>query len=177
MMHFGLYLTSFYSARRLHWFLSKLNDILMCCSQDARSKNYVDRNVAMMKQIIIAVVCLIPLFTIAENNEYNISSFQEKGSRAPNTHYIGDAWLKSIVEANEENGFNVTKAKFKANSTLDWHKHSTPQVLIYLDGEGYYQERGKAPVVLKAGDLIKCAADTEHWHSSTKYSDCEALYL
>jgi len=86
MMHFGLYLTSFYSARRLHWFLSKLNDILMCCSQDARSKNYVDRNVAMMKQIIIAVVCLIPLFTIAENNEYNISSFQEKGSRAPNTY-------------------------------------------------------------------------------------------
>lgn len=130
-----------------------------------------------MKHLLTVILYLFSLSTMAQNNEYNISSFQEKGSRAPNTHYIGDAWLKGIVEANEENGFNVTKAKFKANSTLDWHKHSSPQVLIYLDGEGYYQERGKAPIILKAGDVIKCGADTEHWHSSTKYSDVTYLAI
>jgi len=130
-----------------------------------------------MKHLLAVILCLFSLSTIAQNNEYDISSFQEKGSRAPNTHYIGDAWLRGIVETTEENGFNVTKAKFQANSTLDWHKHSTSQVLIYLDGEGYYQERGKAPIILKAGDVIKCEADTEHWHSSTKYSDVTYLAI
>jgi len=130
-----------------------------------------------MKNLLPVVLCLFSLSTMAQNNQYNISSFLEKGSRAPNTHYIGDAWLSRLVEANEENDFNVTKATFKANSTLDWHKHSTPQVLIYLDGEGYYQERGKAPIILKTGDVIKCEADTEHWHASTKYSDVTYLAI
>ncbi|MGO4893190.1 cupin domain-containing protein [Flavobacterium sp. W21_SRS_FM6] len=130
-----------------------------------------------MKHLLTVILCLSSLSTLAQNNEYNISSLQQKGSRAPNTHYIGDAWLRSIVEAKEDNGFNVTKATFKANSTLDWHKHSAPQVLIYLDGEGYYQERGQAPIILKSGDVIKCEADKEHWHSSTKYRDVTYLAI
>lgn len=46
-----------------------------------------------------------------------------------------------------------------------------------MEGEGYYQERGKDPVILKAGDVIKCAKDVEHWHSSTKESDVTYLAL
>ncbi|MDX1543415.1 MAG: cupin domain-containing protein [Christiangramia sp.] len=51
------------------------------------------------------------------------------------------------------------------------------QVLIIVDGEAYYQERGKDPVVLKEGDVIRCEKDTEHWHSSTKYKDVTYLAL
>ena len=64
--------------------------------------------------------------------------------------------------------FNITKATFRKNSTLDWHKHSTPQVLIVVDGEGYYQERGKDAIIIKKGDIIRCAKDTEHWHTASK---------
>ena len=74
-------------------------------------------------------------------------------------------------------GYNITKATFKANSTLDWHKHSSAQVLIIVDGEAYYQERGKEPVILKTGDVIKCEKDIEHWHSSTKFNDVTYLAL
>ncbi|MBT8269126.1 MAG: cupin domain-containing protein, partial [Bacteroidia bacterium] len=95
----------------------------------------------------------------------------------PNTHYIGEAWLNPILGADGDLNYNITKATFKANSTLDWHKHASVQVLIYVDGEGYYQERGKEPVTLKAGDVIKCEKDTEHWHSSTKESDVTYLAL
>ena len=91
--------------------------------------------------------------------------------------YIGEAWLNGLLEADGEVNYNITKATFKANSTLDWHKHSSAQVLIYVDGEGYYQERGEEPVILKAGDIIKCEKDTEHWHSSTKESDVTYLAL
>ncbi len=59
--------------------------------------------------------------------------------------------------------------------TLDWHSHSTAQVIIIVDGEAYYQERGKEPIIFKEGDVIKCDKETEHWHSSTKYSDLTYL--
>jgi quercetin dioxygenase-like cupin family protein len=121
-----------------------------------------------MKSIVVLTLAILPFLGIAQTSNYKISSFLIEGSKAPNTHYIGEAWLNSLIQADDEINYNITKATFKANSTLDWHKHSTPQVLIILDGEGYYQERGKEPIILKRGDVIKCAKEIEHWHTSTK---------
>ena len=100
-----------------------------------------------------------------------------EGTKAPNTHYIGEAWLNSLLHTDEDINYNITKATFKANSTLDWHKHATPQVLIIVDGEGYYQERGKEPIRMKVGDVIKCEKETEHWHTSSKESDVTYLAI
>ena len=130
-----------------------------------------------MKNSIIALFIIVSLTGFSQDSEYNVSSYQTEGAKAPNTHYIGEAWLNAIIHDDTELGHNITKATFKANSTLDWHKHSTAQVLIIVEGEAYYQERGKEPVILKEGDIIKCEKDTEHWHSSTKYSDVTYLAL
>lgn len=130
-----------------------------------------------MKSIFYAILLVCPSFLMAQNNEYEVSSYHTKGSKAPNTHYIGEAWLNAIIHNDKELGYNITKATFRANSTLDWHKHSSAQILIIVSGEGFYQERGKAPVILREGDIIKCPKDTEHWHSSTKNSDVTYLAL
>ena len=130
-----------------------------------------------MKNLIVTLLLVAPLSIFAKQEEYAVSSYLEEGFKAPNTHYIGEAWLNGVLKADGELNFNITKATFKANSTLDWHKHASPQVLIYVEGEGYYQERGKEPVILKAGDVVKCEKDTEHWHSSTKNSDVTYLAL
>jgi quercetin dioxygenase-like cupin family protein len=61
-----------------------------------------------------------------------------------------------LLQADDDLTYNITKATFKANSTLDWHKHGTVQVLIVIAGTGYYQEKGKEPVLMEAGDIIKC---------------------
>jgi quercetin dioxygenase-like cupin family protein len=60
---------------------------------------------------------------------------------------------------------------------LDWHKHNSAQVLIIVDGEAYYQEKDKKPLILKQGDVIKCEKGKEHWHSSKKNSDVTYLAL
>jgi quercetin dioxygenase-like cupin family protein len=111
----------------------------------------------------------------AQNSEYPIHSYLEEGTKAPNTHYIGEAWLNGLLRAEGDLTYNITKATFKANSTLDWHKHTTPQVIIIVAGKGYYQERGKEPVILSVGDVIKCDKDIEHWHASTKENDVTYL--
>lgn len=130
-----------------------------------------------MKNSILFLLVIISVSTYSQNPNYKVGSYLTEGNKAPNTHYIGEAWLNAIIHDDAELGYNITKATFKANSTLDWHKHSSTQVLIIVEGEAYYQERGKEPVILKTGDIIKCEKDTEHWHSSTKVSDVTYLAL
>jgi len=130
-----------------------------------------------MKSSILTLLILTSLSVFSQNYEYQVSSYLTEGTKAPNTHYLGEAWLNAIIHDDTELGYNITKATFKANSTLDWHKHSSAQVLIIVDGEAYYQERGKEPLILKEGDVIKCEKNIEHWHSSTKFSDVTYLAL
>ncbi len=130
-----------------------------------------------MRNSIVTLLIFAPFYLFAQSSDYSVSSYLTEGRKAPNTHYIGEAWLNAIIHDDAELGYNITKATFKANSTLDWHKHSSVQVLIIVDGQAYYQERGKDPVILKTGDIIRCPKDTEHWHSSTKQSDVTYLAL
>lgn len=130
-----------------------------------------------MKKSIITLFLILPFIGIGQNSEYNINSYLNEGVKAPNTHYIGEAWLNSLLRTDESLNYNITKATFRANSTLDWHKHTSPQVLIIVDGEGYYQEKGKEPTILKAGDVLKCDPDIEHWHASSKEKDVTYLAI
>ncbi len=130
-----------------------------------------------MRNAIIFLFFLFVTSVYSQDTGYNVSSYLTAGTKAPNTHYIGEAWLNAIIHDDAELGYNITKATFKANSTLDWHKHSSAQVLIIVAGEAYYQEKGDAPVILKEGDVIKCDKDIEHWHSSTKTSDVTYMAL
>ncbi|MEQ8678718.1 MAG: cupin domain-containing protein [Cyclobacteriaceae bacterium] len=123
-----------------------------------------------MKKLSIILVVLVPLLSQAQEPKYPVSSYLDEGFKAPNTHHIGEAWLNMLVQAGDDVDYNVTQATFTANSTLDWHKHATAQIIIVIEGEGYYQERGKEPMLMKEGDVIKCVKDTEHWHSSSASS-------
>ncbi len=130
-----------------------------------------------MRKLFITLISFIPILSFAQNNAYTVSSYKTQGNKAPNTHYIGEAWLNSLLQADESLNFNITKATFKANSTLDWHKHSTSQVLIIVEGQGYYQEKGKKPMLMKEGDVLKCSANVEHWHASSKEMDVTYLAI
>ncbi len=130
-----------------------------------------------MKTTLLSLFLLTSGMLFAQNTEYKVSSYLDEGFKAPNTHYIGEAWLNAIINNDKDLGYNITKATFKANSTLDWHKHGSSQVLIVVSGEGYYQELGKDPIKLKEGDIIKCEKDIEHWHASSKHKDITYLAL
>ena len=130
-----------------------------------------------MKSASYILVFFISIGIYAQDSDYFMSSYLDEGFKAPNTHYIGEAWLNRLLKADDDLAYNITKATFKANSTLDWHKHASVQVLIVVAGEGYYQEKGKEAVIIKTGDIIKCEKNTEHWHSSSKYSNVTYLAL
>ena len=130
-----------------------------------------------MKKSTLLFFLFIPFLGFTQKSDYTVSSYLLEGPKAPNTHYIGEAWLNNVLQGDAELNFNITKATFRKNSTLDWHKHSTPQVLIVVDGEGYYQERGKDAIIIKKGDVIRCGKDTEHWHTASMENPITYLAL
>ena len=56
----------------------------------------------------------------------------------------------------------------------NWHIHHASkgggQILICVDGEGWYQEDGKEAVSLKPGMVITIPANEKHWHGAKKDS-------
>ena len=76
-----------------------------------------------MRKYAILIILYLPIFGFTQKSDYAISSYLTQGPKAPNTHYIGEAWLNGLLQPDSTLGYNITKATFRANSTLDWHKH------------------------------------------------------
>lgn len=99
------------------------------------------------------------------------------GIGEPNTAYskyfIGNSYLKPLNNPKECNVFlaNVT---FEPRCRNNWHiHHSTSgggQILICVEGEGWYQEEGKLAQSLNVGDVVTISANVKHWHGAKKDS-------
>ena len=68
-----------------------------------------------MKKFIIA--SFLSVVSYGQDSNYNIKSFINQdlniNKKAPNTHYIGNAWLKRLIEADEDFDYNLTQATFQ----------------------------------------------------------------
>ena len=82
-------------------------------------------------------------------------------------HHIGDIRLYHPSRADADFDYNLAVATSAPGSYLNWHRHPAGQQLIVTEGEGYYQQRGQAPLLMRKGDVIKCKPGVEHWHGAT----------
>ncbi len=87
-------------------------------------------------------------------------------------YFTGKSWLKPLTDPN--------KTVFLANVTFEpgcrnnWHIHHATsgggQLLICVDGQGWYQEEGKEAQALEYGDVVTIPANVKHWHGARKDS-------
>ena len=49
-----------------------------------------------MKNLLILILLVVSLSSYAQTKEYEVSTYLEEGVKAPNTNYIGEAWLNSV---------------------------------------------------------------------------------
>ncbi len=83
-------------------------------------------------------------------------------------YFSGRSYLKPLTDP--------TKTVFLANVTFEpgcrnnWHIHHAKsgggQILVCVDGEGWYQEEGKQPQSLHPGDVVTIPAEVKHWHGA-----------
>ena len=104
------------------------------------------------------------------------------GMGEPNTAYaqyfVGNSYLKPLTNPAETKVF-IANVTFEPGCRNNWHiHHSTSgggQILICVEGEGWYQEEGKKAQSLKPGDVITIPANVKHWHGAKK--DCWFSHL
>jgi len=61
----------------------------------------------------------------------------------------------------------VGNVSFEPGARTKWHYHPAGQILLALDGLGYYQEKGSPKRLLRKGDVIKCSPNIPHWHGAS----------
>ena len=84
--------------------------------------------------------------------------------------FIGQSYLKLL--SSEQVGIcNVT---FEPGCRNNWHTHHASkdggQILLCTGGRGWYQEWGKEPQELHAGDVVNIPPEVKHWHGAAKDS-------
>ena len=106
-----------------------------------------------------------------ENNEHGGVWGMGEPNKAYAQYFKGNSYLKPVAKTDNVFIANVT---FEPGCRNNWHiHHSTKnggQILICVDGEGWYQEEEKEPRSLKVGDVITIPANVKHWHGAKKDS-------
>lgn len=87
-------------------------------------------------------------------------------------YFVGQSYLNPVSKPDDPLAiFNVT---FEPGCRNNWHIHHATsgggQILICVDGEGWYQEEGKPAQALKPGDVVEIPAEVKHWHGAAKDS-------
>lgn len=125
----------------------------------------------MNKNFSIAIASLL-LLTVgcqpaAEPTTTDKELIFAKGEKIDNANFTGVAWLNNLVQADSINQNAVGSVTFEPGARTKWHKHPAGQIILALDGVGYYQEEGKPKEIVKKGDVVKCPADIPHWHGAS----------
>ena len=82
-------------------------------------------------------------------------------------YFIGKSYLNLLTKERIVIG-NVT---FEPGCRNNWHMHHKGgQVLLCTAGRGYYQEWGKEPQGLHAGDVVNIPPEVKHWHGAASDS-------
>lgn len=92
-------------------------------------------------------------------------------------YFIGTSYLNMLSLEQVVIG-NVT---FEPKCRNNWHIHHADkgggQMLLVTAGKGWYQEWGKEPQALKAGDVVNIPANVKHWHGAAADSAFQHLAI
>jgi quercetin dioxygenase-like cupin family protein len=105
------------------------------------------------------------------SNSNDGNAIFQKGERANADYFLGTAWVKNLVPADDMLNTVIANVIFEVGARNNWHKHAGGQILIATAGTGYYQEQGNPIRLLHPGDVVRIAPGILHWHGASKDSD------
>ncbi|MCD8215513.1 MAG: carboxymuconolactone decarboxylase family protein [Clostridiales bacterium] len=87
-------------------------------------------------------------------------------------YFTGNSYLKPLTPPTA--GVFLANVTFEPACRNNWHIHHAKrgggQILICVDGSGWYQEEDKAAVSLEPGAVITIPTEVKHWHGAKKDS-------
>jgi len=92
------------------------------------------------------------------------------GAPLPADYFTGQAFLHPLLARDKNNEFALGSVTFEPGARTVWHTHPKGQVLVVIEGEGCYQEKGKLARRIRKGDVVNIPERVEHWHGATAQS-------
>lgn len=83
-----------------------------------------------------------------------------------NKFFTGTTYLNRLSPYDTTWNASMANVTFEPRARTNWHTHSGGQILLVLDGEGFYQEEGQPAQKLKKGDVVRIPIDVKHWHGA-----------
>jgi quercetin dioxygenase-like cupin family protein len=71
-------------------------------------------------------------------------------------NFNGGVWVKRFVSPADSLDCIVSLVTFEPGVRTNWHTHPGGQILMVVEGTGYYQEKGKPRQIIHKGDVVKC---------------------
>lgn len=116
------------------------------------------------------LLCLIVLAACNNKAAVNNSNYElvfPKGEKITNDNFTGTAYLQMLIAADSLNPTAVGNVTFEPGARSKWHLHPAGQILLAINGVGYYQEKGQPKKILRKGDAVKCPPNVPHWHGAS----------
>lgn len=107
------------------------------------------------------------LALVTRNKAQNVLFGFGQENTAYAKYFIGKSYLSPLTDK----GVQMANVTFEPRCRNNWHiHHQGGQILLVVAGRGWYQEWGKKPQSLKAGDVVNIPAGIKHWHGAAKDS-------
>lgn len=122
--------------------------------------------------VLLIIMTLVMACKINKNqkemdtNKNELTEIFPKGNPLPQEWFTGKTYLHSMVAKDKNNDFSAGTVTFEPGARTKWHTHPKGQVLIVIEGSGFYQQKGKPAQVIKKGDVVNIPENTEHWHGA-----------
>jgi len=125
----------------------------------------------MKLNLINSITVLLLLATLISCDRDNNQSQQSesdsskeaifpKGELGSATNFTGNVYTFGLVANDSIYNTLVGNVYFEKGARSNWHLHPSGQILIVLDG-----------------DVIKCPANTRHWHGATENNSLTQMYI
>ena len=84
--------------------------------------------------------------------------------------FTGTSYFNPVLMGAGDPPIRIANVTFSPGCRTDWHVHTSTkgggQVLLCVDGEGWYQEEGADAVSLTPGMVVNIAPNVRHWHGA-----------
>lgn len=123
-----------------------------------------------IKIIVLSVFIFLCIGTKAQHvidTTAIINSVFPRGEKVISNNFNGGVWLQRFVSPADSLDCIISLVTFDPGVRTNWHTHPGGQILIVVEGVGYYQEKGKPRQIIRKGDVIKCLPGVTHWHGAS----------
>ena len=89
-----------------------------------------------------------------------------KSFKGPKELFTGDVLFSLLFPPNGTARYSGAQGRFQPGARTAWHSHPAGQYIIVISGTGLTGTRDGKIEQIKAGDVVWCPPDTEHWHGA-----------